>query len=226
MNLERKISAVASAKSDGTAKSSTSSSNSNINKKARSWTWIVYEEQIESVRKWLESAPDISWAMSPKHDRDKLPTGEPKKPHWHLVLAWNGPVTFNYACNISSELKLPIPQSVRNTRTMVRYFLHLDEDPKEKARYERKDIVSGGGFEVDSFLALSKSEQEEEEKKFVRDILNKIAELDLQEFYEVTNYVISEMPDKWIYFKKNSYILLNFMKTKLFHQGALKNAKK
>lgn len=196
------------------AKSLDGSSKANINKKARSWTWVVYDSQKEQVDSWLEQHPDVSWAMSPKHDRDIQPTGEPKKPHWHLLLSFSGPTTWNVAQSISQELGLPIPQICRNTRGMIRYFLHLDDG--DKAQYDRSLITSGGGFSVDEYLALSKSEQEQEEIFFVSKILNVIEENEIIEFHQLLNFVISEMPEYYQYFKKNSYVLKNYLTSKLW----------
>lgn len=210
--------------SKANAKSLAGSSVTNINKKARSWTWVVYQDQYINVLAWLERNPDIAWSMSPKHEKDVNPTGEPKKPHWHLLLNWSGPITYKTACDISEELGLPRPQICRNTRGMVRYFLHLDNP--EKAQYDRSLITCGGGFEVDDYLALSKTEQEQEEVLFVTKIINKITELDLQEFYELANFVLSEMPEHYQYFKKNSYVLKNYLTSKLFHHESQNEHKK
>lgn len=179
------------------------------NTKSRAWTWIVYEEQIEHVREWLERSPDIAWAMSPKHADDRNPDGTAKKPHWHLCVHFPGPTTYNVAKGLSDEMGLPIPQVCRNTRVMIRYFLHLDNP--EKAQYTKSDITAGGGFDFEEYLKLSQSEQELEMRNFLAKLVNRCIEKDILYFHEVFDLVMSEYPEDFQYFRKNTYLVKEYL---------------
>lgn len=177
--------------------------------KSRSWTWVVYEEQIEAVRQWLEGSPEIAWAMSPKHSDDLNPDGTLKKPHWHLCVSFMGPTTWNVAKGISDGMGLPIPQVCRNTRGMIRYFLHLDNP--EKAQYLKTDITVGGGFNVDDYLKLTQSEKDAEELQFIQELEATIHEKGLFEFHQLVQYVLTEKPEMWQHFRKNQYVLKQYV---------------
>lgn len=182
---------------------------SNIQKKSRTWTWVVYEDEKDQVDNWLGDNPDIAWAMSPKHENDINPDGEKKKPHWHLLVSFNGPTTWNIAQAISQELGLPIPQICRNTRGMIRYFLHLDNP--EKAQYDRTLITSGGGFDYESFLALSQSEKELEERNFIRSLLARVQELNITSFADVVDLVMCEYEEHYKYLRSSSYLIKQYL---------------
>lgn len=204
-------------KARATAKAVGSKNNevaTNIQKKSRTWTWVVYEEEKDQVDGWLADNPDIAWAMSPKHENDVNPDGEKKKPHWHLLVSFSGPTTWNVAQAISEELGLPIPQICRNTRGMVRYFLHLDNP--EKAQYDRTLITSGGGFDYESFLALSPSEKELEERTFIRSLLARIQELGITDFGDVVDLVMCEYEEHYKYLRSSSYLLKQYVYSKSF----------
>lgn len=194
------------------SKSFAGSSRSNIGKntKSRAWTWIVYEEQIEQVREWLERSPDIAWALSPKHTDDRNPDGTEKKPHWHLCVHFSsGTTTYNVVKGISDEMGLPVPQVCRNTRGMVRYFLHLDNP--EKAQYTKSDITAGGGFDVEEYLKLSQSEEEFEMRNFLAKLVNRCVEKGILYFHEVFDLVMSEYPEDFQYFRKNTYLVKEYL---------------
>lgn len=207
--LEKK--ARASAKAVGSQNNEVST---NIQKKSRTWTWVVYEDEKDQVDSWLGDNPDIAWAMSPKHENDVNPDGEKKKPHWHLLVSFNGPTTLNVAQAISKELGLPNPQICRNTRGMVRYFLHLDNP--EKAKYDRTLITSGGGFDFESYLALSQSEKELEERAFIRSLLARIQELGITDFGDVVDLVMCEYEEHYKYLRSSSYLLKQYVYSKSF----------
>lgn len=61
--------------------------------KARYWWFVLYPESArEDWRDWLQST-GLPFAISPLHDKDKNPDGTDKKPHHHIIIAFNGPTT-------------------------------------------------------------------------------------------------------------------------------------
>lgn len=61
--------------------------------KGRDWAFIVYPES--APENWREILDDthIRWIESPLHDKDFNPDGTIKKPHWHVMLSADGPIT-------------------------------------------------------------------------------------------------------------------------------------
>ena len=67
------------------------------------------------------------------HDRDTNPTGEPKKPHYHVIVSYEGPTTYSNVEKLTARLNQPIPQPLEQVRGYYRYLTH--EDNPEKAQY-------------------------------------------------------------------------------------------
>ena len=61
--------------------------------KKRNWAFVLYPES--APKDWREqlARSGVACAISPLHDRDINPTGEPKKPHYHVILVYGSPTT-------------------------------------------------------------------------------------------------------------------------------------
>ena len=111
----------------------------------RSWTCVVYPgESLPENWKAILGDLMIPWAISPLHDEDVNADGEKKKAHRHLLLSFNTVKSYAQIEEITKRLGAPTPQPCRDTRGMVRYFLHMDNP--EKAQYKRENIEYGGGL--------------------------------------------------------------------------------
>ncbi|WP_142972254.1 Rep family protein [Enterococcus durans] len=82
------------------------------------------------------------------------PDGTIKKPHWHVMLSADGPITLKAVEKIIEPLNVPAPQKVGSGRGMIRYFIHLDNP--EKYQYSRDEFVisleSNVSFKTISFV--------------------------------------------------------------------------
>ena len=124
-----------------------------MNKKARYWTFVAYPESLTVDLYTFLSELGLCFAISPLHDKDINLTGEPKKPHYHVLLEFPGPTTYkNVKENITDVLNQPIPKVVMTLRGAYRYLCHLDNP--EKAQYDINDIRKSDTFE----LVLTKTE--------------------------------------------------------------------
>ncbi len=130
-------------------------------KRARAWTAMVYPDS--APENWQEILRDqlIECLISPLHDKDVLPTGEPKKPHWHVVLSFKNPASFAKACEVFEEIHAVVPpereSKVKDFRQMARYLCHMDQP--DKHRYEVKDVVSIGAIDYPS-LCMSAADED------------------------------------------------------------------
>lgn len=113
----------------------------------------------------------LQCAISPLHDRDVNPTGEPKKPHYHVILAYSGPTSYNVVKALTNgTLGQTIPQALEQIEGYYRYFTHKDNP--EKAQYSASDIETINGFDVRNYIDLTKSEVvriKREIQAFIRD---------------------------------------------------------
>ena len=132
--------------------------------KGRDWTFLVYPTEIDEKTgeivggapiNWREILDEthLRWVESPFHDKDVNPDGTPKKPHWHILLTWDGPVTFEAAAKITKELNSPVPQKVGSARGLVRYMAHLDNP--EKFQYSVDEIIGHGGADVAEYFKMT-----------------------------------------------------------------------
>lgn len=122
------------------------------NVKKRNWTFVLYPES--APEDWLDIIIQrgIVFAISPLHDKDVNPTGEVKKPHYHVILCYDGPTTYNSVCELVQDtLNQPIPKVLDSVKGMYRYFTHKDNP--EKYQYNEKDIKVYNGFDVNDMLS-------------------------------------------------------------------------
>ena len=118
------------------------------------WAFIVYPESAPS--NWVSILEEyfIPFAVSPLHDIDVNPTGEPKKPHYHILLT-NGQSkkSFSQLYEIAKRVNGTSLINVHSVKGYYRYFCHLDNP--EKAQYKQSDIRCYCGFDSDNLLKPS-----------------------------------------------------------------------
>lgn len=171
--------------------------------KKRNWAFFVYptKEQLAKLKSEYDgsdgygSVPDdwqqrlqlsgLQYAISPLHDKDKLEdgSGKTKKPHYHVIVVYGSPTTYNNVKSLTDSLNAPIPQALEQVRGYYRYLTHKDNP--EKYQYDEKDIQVGGGFNIADFVDLSKSEVTE----IVFKLQKLIREQNLTEYEALMDYV-------------------------------------
>ena len=124
--------------------------------RSRAWSFIVYPESAPENWEAIIDELHIEWAHSPLHDRDTNPTGETKKAHWHCLLQFTNVKSFDQVYEICKLVNSPAPQRCHNTRSLARYFCHLDNP--EKAQYSVTDIKCFGGLDFNDLLKPSASQ--------------------------------------------------------------------
>ncbi len=129
------------------------------NVKKRHWAFVLYPESAPSD--WFEQLQQrgVVGAVSPLHDKDvnEDGNGTPKKAHYHVLLCYPGPQTFNAVKAITDDLGQPIPQAVESLGGYYRYLTH--QDNPDKFQYDPKDIRRLGGFEIGDYVDLTRSEK-------------------------------------------------------------------
>lgn len=124
--------------------------------KKRNWAFVLYPESApENWREMLQMS-GLQCAVSPLHDKDIDPNGEPKKPHWHVIAVYSGPTSYNVVNALCGSLNAPHPQALEQVRGYYRYLTHKDNP--EKAQYDDKDITTINGFNISDFSELTRSE--------------------------------------------------------------------
>lgn len=153
------------------------------NEKKRYWAFVVYPES--APENWIEllETRGVVGCISPLHDRDIDPTGERKKSHWHVILCWTGPQTYNVVNGLSELVNGANPIPLEHLKGYYRYLTHKDNP--EKAQYDEKDIVNLNGFRAEDFIELSRSEVQ----KKIELLMNIIVENDFTEYAQLLDFL-------------------------------------
>lgn len=124
--------------------------------KKRNWAFVLYPESAPENWRELLQETGLQCCISPLHDKDINANGEPKKAHYHIILVYSGPTSFNVVKALCESLNQPIPQALEQVRGYYRYLTHKDNP--EKAQYSDDDISYINGFNISDFVELTRSE--------------------------------------------------------------------
>lgn len=118
--------------------------------RTRTWMFIVYPDSAPNDWEDVlnEELGYSCWCHSPLHDKDFNANGEIKKPHWHVLLVFDGVKSYEQIEDIAKSVNGTAPKACQQSSSMIRYFTHIDNP--EKAQYDRKDIKAFGGLDVES----------------------------------------------------------------------------
>lgn len=121
--------------------------------RTRNYATLVYPESAPSD--WLSIAGELQIPMfvSPLHkdDINEL-TGEPKKPHHHVMIMFDSVKTKEQAVEIFDRIGGVGCQAVQSLRGSARYLCHLDNP--EKAQYSTDDVRCFGGADYTDIIGL------------------------------------------------------------------------
>lgn len=159
--------------------------------RARTWTFVLYEDSAPENWRELLDEEHIEWIESPWHDRDVNADGTPKKKHKHILLIFKGKKSYEQIKKITDKLKQPIPQRCHDAKGLVRYFTH--QDNPEKAQYNVSDIVGHGGADVSDFMRPSNTER----YKLISDMMMYIRSKGITEFQDLMDYAADEHFNDW-----------------------------
>lgn len=179
------------------------------NVKKRNWAFVLYPESAPDD--WIEQLRQtgLQCAISPLHDKDIDPTGEPKKAHHHIILCYAGPTSFNVVRQLTERLNQPIPQALEQVRGYYRYLTHKDNP--EKYQYSDDDIKTLNGFNISDFVELSKSEVLEIKRK----LQNLIREIDILEYSDFMDFLLdNEMSLEYEVGSNNTYFFEKYISSR------------
>lgn len=159
--------------------------------RTRIWTAIVYPESAPTDWRSILDDQHIEWAESPLHNCDTNATGEVKKPHYHIVLAFDGPKAYDQVIEILAPIHCPAPQKCHALKGAVRYFAHLDNP--EKHQYPTSDIVGHGGFDVVAALAPNSAQRYE----LIREMQAWCVDHSVLFFDDLMSYAATERYEDW-----------------------------
>ena len=180
--------------------------------KSRIWACVGYPESLPAD--WLDTLREtgLQVAISPLHDKDIDPTGESKKPHYHIIFNYDGPTTYEHVKELCDSLNMTIPIKLESLRGMYRYHLHLDNP--EKYQYDDRDRILLGGFDSSSVNALTKTEVD----KYKNEILSFIEDNDILEYCDLLTVLLNNDMNEMLNIASSHTLLFNTFITSRRHK--------
>lgn len=160
--------------------------------RTRNWTIIVYPDSAPENWRVILAGLHIQCYISPLHDKDVRANGEPKKPHYHVVLVFKGKKSIQQIQEISDQLSgtkvLWEECAVGDLSGMVRYLIHFDD--ADKAQYPIEQIEAIGGADV-----VQHFENAGDVDSAVGEMMDWCVENTCYSFYRLANYARANRPD-------------------------------
>lgn len=127
--------------------------------RTRNYATIVYPESAPPD--WLQKLREmhIPAFVSPLHDKDTNPDGTPKKAHHHVLIMFDSVKTQEQADEVFAVIGGVGHEDVKSTRGYARYLWHADNP--EKYQYEKSEVVSLGGADLEAVVTLASDDDAE-----------------------------------------------------------------
>jgi len=188
--------------------------NSSEDKRTRLWAIVVYPESAPENWRDILDELHIEWVESPLHEFDVNPTGEVKKAHWHVLLSFHGPKSYEQVVDMVSPLNCPIPQRCHSAKGTVRYMAHLDNP--DKFQYSVSQIIAHGGADLGELLSPTSSER----YSVIRQMCEYVRDSNITEFQDLMDYAMAERYDTWfpLLCDNSAYIVGQYIKSQRHRQ--------
>lgn len=158
--------------------------------KTRNWATVIYPESEKPnwrdiLRGWCCQA-----FVSPLHDADKNPDETPKKPHYHVLMMYDGPRSAATMAKAIEELGGVGCQPCNSARGYARYLCHLDNP--EKAQYDMAAVEAFGGADYLGVIQL-----ETDRRETISEMCDWCRETGCVSFAALSDYARKERPVWW-----------------------------
>lgn len=179
-------------------------------KKGRNWAFVVYPESLPKNYEEIIQELGLPMAFSPLHDKDIDPTGEPKKPHFHVICYYENTTTYkNVKENVTDVLNGTIPIKLESMVGMYRYHLHLDNP--EKYQYDDRMRHFYNGFDVAKVSALTTTEV----NKICKEIQELVVHHHFSEYSELLDFLKdNELNDLYDVAMNKSYFFNTYIRSR------------
>lgn len=147
---------------------------------------------------YLDSAPDdwqdilqnimVRSFISPFHDKDKNPTGEDKKPHYHVMMMYDSVKTIQQATENFDKINGVGCEIVNSTRGYARYLCHLDNPEKEQ--YPIEQVISIAGADYIGTINLITDKY-----KVIKEMQEFCIKYNVTSFFLLCNYALNNRSD-------------------------------
>lgn len=175
--------------------------------RTKNFATVVYPESCPED--WLEMLGGllIPCFVSPLHDKDFNPNGEPKKPHYHVLFRFDGVKTLEQVREILPLIGGVGCEPVNSIRGYARYLCHLDNP--EKAQYDTLKVRSFCGADyLDTINLIT------DKYKVITEILDYCDQNKVYSYRNLVQYCRVNRPEWFrVLCDNGSYIVLEYLKS-------------
>lgn len=183
--------------------------------RTRNWVSIVYPESAKD--NWIDILREqhIPAFVSPLHDKDISADGEPKKPHYHVVLMFQGKKSEAQAQAVFDLLGAIKCIAVSDIRGTSRYLCHMDD--YNKAQYSADDVICCCGADYLEKVSLSADKY-----AAIREMKDFVKQNECLYFSDLFDYA-SEYRPMWFrsLCDNSSFVMEKYIKSLAFKLGNL-----
>lgn len=171
--------------------------------KKRNWAFVLYPDSAPAD--WLDrlQRTGLQCEISPLHDKDINPDNTLKKAHYHIIVCYSGPTSYNVVKALTDSLNQPIPQPLEQVKGYHRYLTHKDNP--EKYQYDPRDIKTINGFNIIDYSDFTRSEILECKKE----IFALIRSQKFVEYYDLINFLQDNDLTEWLDCVSSNTLLFN-----------------
>lgn len=175
--------------------------------RARNFATVVYPDSAPSD--WLDILSDqmIPAFVSPLHDKDLNPTGEVKKPHFHVIVMFEGKKSKEQINDIFDLIGGVGLEVVKSMRGYARYLCHLDNP--EKAQYNVDEVRAFCGADYLGIIGLPIDRY-----KAIGEMMDYISEEEIKSYAELLQIARLYHPDWFrVLCDSGTYVIKEFIKS-------------
>lgn len=181
--------------------------------RVRNYACVVYPESAPD--NWLSILAEAKTAIfvSPLHDKDINPEGDLKKPHYHVLVAYEGKKSLEQFEEFRASFGGVGNEIVQSLRGYARYLCHLDNP--EKHQYKTEDVRAFGGADYPAAIGLPTDKY-----KSIREMMDFIRANNIKSYSDLLEYA-SECHYDWfrILCDSGTYVIKEFLKSRDWTYG-------
>lgn len=184
--------------------------NNTTNRRFRNFATVVYPDSAQE--NWQDILADqfIPSFISPLHDMDVNPDGEIKKPHWHVVLMFDGKKSEDQALAIFTSISGVGCEVVQSIRGYARYLCHLDNP--EKHQYPPEGVRALCGADYASVIGLVIDKY-----KAIKEMMEYVKQNNIFSYSELLDYCSNEHFDWFRVLCDNGTVVIKeYLKSRLW----------
>lgn len=175
--------------------------------RTRNYATVIYLDS--APEDWYERLVEckVPAFVSPYHDNDVNPTGEPKKPHFHVMIMFEGVKTSEQAQEVFDQIGGVGCEIVNSVRGYARYLCHLDNP--EKTQYDTEQVRSLCGADYFGVICLPKDKY-----TAIREIIEFVKNNEIFSYAELLDYCSVHRQDWFICLCDNgTYVVKEYIKS-------------